>query len=175
MGYSNNIKSVQRVEQFLQQMTESQDTLVWTTDNPRLIYYIREGIHASAHRALDSAGNHIEPYYTYSQLTSKFILKAERGKIIARPRTLLPISVSAHQSMNAMVIPQVSTTLEVIGAALAHHADEMHFPDAKLVDLNAVYRWTTVNNYHIAFNQAGLLITRRELGEIEWKPQVSVQ
>lgn len=176
MGYSTNIKAVQRVEQFLKQMSETQDTLIWNAENPsRLIYYIREGIFASAHRAVDSAGGPIEPYHTYSQLNAKYVLKTGNGRIIARPRVLLPIAASAHQSMNVMNIPRVSETLEVIGAVLTHKAEEMHFPDAKVVDLNAIYRWTSVNNYHILFNQSGLSITRRDPGEIAWKPQVNVQ
>jgi hypothetical protein len=176
MGYTTNIRAVKRVEDYLRQMVESTETLTWTppdgTSADRLAYHIREGWSAAKHRAIDSRTNEaIEPYHSYAQLPEKFILKAQGGVVVARPRVYLPTAVRTKQALGVMHLPNLRDELEVIGAAMTHQAEEMHFPDALKMDFEAVDRWASMNGYQMATGASGTLLTKRQLGDLAWQPE----
>jgi hypothetical protein len=171
MGYSKSIRAVKRVQPILEQLVEASTKIEWGSDNPAQdAYYIREGIHASAHRAM-IGGKPNEPYYSFARLHSKFILKTGAGKVIAELRDAVPV-LALKESHSVMTLPELKDEMAVVGAAITHQAQKMHFPDVDPAeaDLEAIYNWASQNDYYLVAGE-GLTLTRDDPGVLAWQPQ----
>lgn len=172
MGYSRSKKTVQRVENHLKQMASSTVELRWTHHDPvRLAYWIRDAIKASKHHALDATQRPVEPYATYSNLETKYVLRTTGNLVIAEPRDRIPLAIE-QAGMGKMVVTEAHDALEIVGAAVMHNADEMFFPDAsENLDLNLINNWASKNGYFIVVNSEGVTMLKRDPGELAWRPE----
>ena len=142
-------------------MAEATTSLEWETPEPhKVAFYIREGI-AVAKKTGNPLGN----------LAGKFIIRPQANKVIAQLRVYDPNFVELKRTLNKMVVDDLSTLLEIVGAAIKHKADEMYFPSGKLSveDLQSLYAWTSKNEYFIVIGD-GVTITRVDPGEAKWEP-----
>jgi hypothetical protein len=170
MGFSKSPRAVQRVKNYLEDMLRSDTQIEWvSTDPSKLAYQLHDGLAAARHLAVDRDKKPVEPYATYSRLKAKFILRIAVGKVIAEPRDIVPIE-SVRAGMNRMVLHELSDVLEIVGAAIAHKALEMFFPDATDTNLPQLYAWAMRNGYFIIPSDDGLTLTQNDPGDIAWAP-----
>lgn len=161
MAYSKNIYAITRVEKFLKQMENANTSLEWVAEEPyKLAYYIREGIHVA---------NQNE--HPFGKLAGKFIIRTSKRKVIAQLRVLTPEYTELKRTLNKMVLPGLSKLLEIVGAAIQHKSEEMHFPDADLdgEELERLNKWTSENSYFIIVGD-GLTLTVLDPGDSKWSP-----
>ena len=174
MGYSTSIRAVKKMENYLTQMVNSSEKITWVTDDPsQLAYRILNAFHAAKYNALNSRKEPVEPYASYARLKSKFTIKTGKGTVIAEPTEIIPFEAIKH-GLNRITIPNLSTHLEVIGAALAHKAPEMFFPNVVDEDeLPLIYVWGSKHGYYLIPSDDGLTLTQTDPGELAWNPNES--
>lgn len=170
MTYSKSNRALLKVKPYLDQLVEASTNIEFEADEPsEFSYKLREGIYVASARAKES---NEEPYVSYSRLKSKFILRTGKNKVIAELRDAVPI-VSLRKAFAMMTLHDLSDEFELIGAAIAHKAPELFFPDADddTCELHALYLWTSSNGYHIVVSEKGITLTTNEVGEVAWKPE----
>lgn len=164
MGYTKSPFAIQRVEAFLKQMLESSTSLEWTvSDAYKVAYYIREGIAVAKAKKSD-----------YAVLSGKYIIRARGNKLIAQLRIAEPSIIELKRTLNRIVINDVRTILEILGALIKHKAEEMIFPEAQLDEesLGRLYLWTNANGYFIVVSDSGAItVTVADPGELKWMPK----
>lgn len=172
MGYSKSLRTIQRVKNHLDQMVASSERLEWPTTNPsKLSYWIRDGVNASRRYAVDSERRPVEPYASYARLGTKYIIKLDEGKVVAELRDVIPLPIEAT-GMGKMVLNELATEFELVGAATQHQAPEMFFPDASEDTCNMflLHNWCQHNAYFIVSNASGITLTKTDPGDIAWTP-----
>jgi hypothetical protein len=166
MGYNLKPNAVARVRVFLDQMVASDKDLVWQPNSPRFSYHLREGIAAAQYLGLRP----------YAELSSKFIIRVtENGRVKAELRNKLPSEdmERLRSAMERVVISNVHSAVEVVGAAVREKAPEMFFPDATLREEEVVkiYKWTSISGYYIIWHDvSGLTLTTKDPGELAFAP-----
>lgn len=168
MGYNLSIRSVHRVEAYLQTMLETNEDITWKPPNDvtpfYLAYWIREGIRAAEHLA-SKGDTHVRQY---AGLLDKFTIRHKRETVIAE------FKVSKLQAfrvgMGTMTLDEPTDALEMIGAALKHkHAEKFFFPNG--VPSGHLYSWTKNNGWKIVYSEEGTTLVKGELdGAEEWTP-----
>jgi len=171
MGYSKSVKAINKVRAELDQMLGSTQTITWKSSNPaKDAFAIREGINVAKQRALDGNSPHHAEYLAYASLKAKFIVRAGAGVVEAEPREIM--LVPAKQVMHKQVLPNLTSDMEIVGAAITHKTPELFFPDAsdEEKDLKVIYAWAQKHGYHLVSSEGGLTLTQTDPGEIAWKP-----
>lgn len=160
MGYSKSLNAIERVKKHLDQMVRATGKVTWTVreDAWQLGYYIREALYVAE----------IKRVKEYAELKAKFKIRVDGNKVIAEPR-----SFTAVQSLDTIQLENITDTLEIIGAALHHDAQRMHFPNAQEINLKHLYDWCSKHGYNIIPSSAGVTITKEDVGDIAWKPESS--
>ena len=172
MGYSKAIRAFNRVRNYLDEMVDKNEPIVWPTDDAAtLAYNIREGIKVARDRVLDEQYPNRESFKPFAALKAKYIVRVKGLTVVAEPRDFAP-QLSANAVLNRMVIEEVVGPLEIVGAAIKHKAPEMFFPSADLTteDLERVYTWSSKHEYFIVFSDVGVTLTKTDPGEIAWHP-----
>ena len=149
MGYSKSLRAVNRVRAQLNAMLTSETNIEFPSDNPsQLGFWIRDGLSAAITRGETQ----------YAELRGKFQIRLKRNAVLAELR------VPPIEMLRDMTIPGVSSTLEIIGAVLHQRLPMMHFPDARNVDLPALFAWTSKRGYFIVSTDFGLTLTKDDPG-----------
>lgn len=172
MGYSKSPRTIQRVKNHLDQMVASTDRLEWPDKNPaKLSYWIRDGINAAKRFAVDSERKPVEPYASYARLATKYIIKLGDGKVVAELRDVIPLPIETTGT-GKMVLNDLLSEFELVGAAAQHQAPEMFFPDAdeESCNMELLHNWCSNNGYFIVANSSGITLTKADPGELAWKP-----
>jgi len=165
MGYSKSSKAILRVKDYLDEMVEKNERLEWELeDNVGIAFKIRQAMAQASTRV--NQGD--ETYAEYARLKSKYLIRTMFGKVIAEPRDVTDV-VKAQQTANHMRLSGLGTSLEIVGAAIQHKADEMYFPDAYTNQASEVYPWAQKNGYYIVVGE-GMTLTKNDPGELAWKP-----
>jgi len=147
-------------------MVESRTDITWATDDPRTFAYrIREALNFAVK-------NNIEKY---AALKGKFKILERPGEVTAKLRFQLPIDI-LKQSHSRIVIPDLTTPLEIIGATIEHQGHiEIHFPDSRFsdVELTKIYNWSTRNDFKMIYSSMnGLTFTKKAISEeMVWHPK----
>ena len=131
MSYALTANSVARVKAFLDEMLTAKGDVSWDTNDPMLAYRIRQGIAAAAHLKLEA----------YGGLSTKYIVRQARDKVIAELRNKLEIERlrdSLLASSTKITVRDAISLLEIIGAVVKHGADELYFPLAVLDETELV-------------------------------------
>lgn len=120
MGYNKSLKTVARVQTFLDAMLESTESLTWEVkgDSEKIVVWIREGISASLRHNL--------PYKT---LLQKFTLRARNGLIIAQIKqgvSAIPTDVPSifQRVVSALIIREPATIESVMTVAIKNNIPE---------------------------------------------------
>ncbi len=170
MGYGTSKKTIQKVQLFLDQMVAADENIVWTDKEPnKLAYKLHAGIYVARHFfAFDENKKSIEPYHTYAHLEEKYIIRVGSGTVTAELRIAIPILATQTIGMR---FDGLSSMLQVVGAVIKHKAPEMYFPSADLTpdEIIRIYTWASKNEYYIIKGD-GITITRKDPGELAWKP-----
>ncbi len=168
MGYSKSPKAILRVKSHLDMLVASTKRVTFTSNDPaELAYRIQNGMFAAKYQVEHEKKG--EPFITYAKLKSKYIIKIGNGVVVAEPRDI-ELSLAEAAGMERMVLPQVTETLAVIGAAIQHQASEMYFPDAGEEIVPQLYAWASSNKYYIIPSDDGITLTRNDPGELAWNP-----
>ena len=108
MGYAKTINAVVRVREYLDEMVTGTGDLEWPSSDPRLAYWIREGIAAARAKHIDIRD--------YASLSGKYIIKSKEGKIVAELRNKLPLD----ELRARMTVKDAIDGASVIGAAMQY-------------------------------------------------------
>ena len=162
MGYTKTTNAIVRVREYLDEMVIGVADLEWPSNDPRLAFYIREGIAAAKHHSI----------LDYATLGGKYIIRSKEGKIVAELRNKLPLD----ELRARMTIKDAIDGASVIGAAIQYRRPEMYFPNAQLTedDLQLLHVWATSVSYFIIAHEPEALtsvtLTKRDPGELRWEP-----
>lgn len=137
MGYSNNPIAIDRMEKFLDLMFNTDSILEWETPDPqRLAYYIREALSA-AQKMLEKDPTN-ERMKNYVSLRAKFIIRIRGNKVIAEPRSALPMAVSQVKKLKSVYLPNITSLSEIVGAVAKYMIEEkkeqIKIPDFDLTE-----------------------------------------
>jgi hypothetical protein len=167
MGYYKSQNAILKVKTFLDAMVKADSDLEFAV-NPdqepsKIAYAIRQGIKAAAGYGIKE----------YAGLGGKYIVRSQPGKVLLELRNKLPMEMF-KKAISNIVITEAHNLTQVVGAAVKHAADEMYFPNANIEEngLTQLYAWTTTKGYKIIKNDVGITLTKKEVGELEWKPQI---
>ncbi len=170
MGYTKTIHAVVRVREYLDEMVTGTGDLEWPSSDPRLAYWIREGIAAAGAKHIDLRD--------YATLSGKYILRSGEGKTIAELRNKLPLD----ELRARMTVKDAIDGASVIGAAMQYKRPEMFFPNAQLSqdDLQLLHVWTTSVAYFMIVHEpdkplTSVTLTKRDPGELKWEPEDETQ
>lgn len=125
MGYTLTANSVSRVKPYLDELVAAEGDMQWESTDPLLAYRIREGIAAAAHLKIEQ----------YAKLTNKYIIRSRKNKVVAELRNRLDIDAlrsGLAEPAEKLTIRDAISLPEIIGACVAHNADELYFPLAVL-------------------------------------------
>lgn len=160
MGYSSSIRTVKRVEIYLQQMLNSTENIEFPVeDASKFAYQLRDGIRTAKKLSVDKHGMPVEPFATYQRLSAKYIVRTRNNRVVCELRDVVP----TVQLLGKLNLPGIVDTLTIIGAAIKHKAPVMVFPDAssKTVDETRLKLWavdhgydTVVSDNHVTLERA---------------------
>jgi len=161
MPYSRNPKTVDRSAVFLDQLVAATTDIGWKAENTHMLgYYLRE--------AMTIAKKYkIAPY---EGLKDKWIIRDRGDKIVAELRSRTPLE-AMRIAIAKIVLGDIVSLNEIVGACINHKAEEMYFPDASITDEEAatLYLWANKNNYFIIVGN-GITVTKSDPGDIAWTP-----
>jgi hypothetical protein len=170
MGYNLHKDVIERMKSYLDAMASSSEDVEWATDDPMLAYRIREAIASAKYNRISQ----------YSGLSSKFIVRLMKGKVVAQLRDRLsrPFdSEEAKKAMSRVVLHDVTSMTGIVGAAISNKVDELYFPNVLATDkgsLDKLYNWneTTKSGYLIVDHvEAGITLTKnKQLKELAYVP-----
>lgn len=169
MGYTLNEKSLERARVFLDAMIRNKgERLEWRVQNSARTVYM---IHQAFHIANNFLKKGDRRYAHYAALKDAYYIKKYDGKIVAEPKDI-PAEVKVYRTLATVTVPDAANTLEIIGAAIAHKADKMFFPDASVehLELERLYNWAQAKEYFIIIGEAGLTLTKEDPEDLAWKP-----
>ena len=166
MGYSRNPKKLEKVKPMLEQLLKTENDISWPTTNSHMLgYYIREAM-TLASKDKDSP---------YKDLKGQFIIRDKGDRIVAERRIASDFVMQAV--MTRMILADLETLYEIVGAAVQNRVREMVFPDAELNEehLTLLYQWCQKNEYYLiaVTNQVGVTLTKNDYGDIAWTPEQS--
>lgn len=169
MGYNLSIRSVHRVEAYLQTMSTTYEDITWKPPKDvtpfYLAYWIREGIRAAEHLA--SKGN--TAVHPYCGLLDKFSIRHRRDTVTAEFKVA---KLEAFRvGMGTMTLTEPTDSLEMIGALLKHkNAEKVHFPNA--TPSAHLSTWAEKNGWKVVYDEEnGTTLVKGELdGVEEWVP-----
>lgn len=169
MGYNPNKKVVERFKAQLDFMLQMEGDFKLPSDDPRtLAYEIR--------RAVKAIEAYPRSFPEYQSLVKKFVLKERDGHILFSRRaqlvtgTPIPVTPEGLATSRSLSIEDVSSTLQIIGAAIKHKAETLEFPDAQPTDeqLQQILKWTKANGYYISLHPVFTLSKIKPVNE--WQP-----
>lgn len=164
MGYSKNPAAVERVKPLLDQMVKATTDLMWPSENAHMLgYHLREAMSVAKSKK-------IEPYH---ELKDKFVIRNRGTRVIAEKRHVETIT-ALQAALSKVVLSNIETLVQIVGAAIEHKAHELFFPDAALAveeDKLTLYKWCQKNGYHMILAEVGVTLTKEEVGDIEWTPE----
>lgn len=162
MGYSKNEAAITRVKSLLDQMVASKTDLTWPTKDAHMLgYHLREAMTLAKKIGRSP----------YDLLKDRWTIRNRGDRVVAELKEIE--SVQALQTlMSKMELPELHTVVEIVGAAIAHEAGQIYFPDAVLDEKQAheLYNWTSKNGYHLIVAEVGVTITKNDPGEAAWTP-----
>lgn len=154
MVYSKSKRAVRRVQLYLDQLVAAEMNITFPDNDPsRLAYRIRDGIKAA--RLFPDTDR-------YAKLASKFIIRIQSGGVKCELRDSLEDMKS--EMHNVISINDVNDPLGIIGAAIKHKADILHFPDARYSSLNLapIQNWANNNGYEIQKTEDHISLIKQE-------------
>ncbi len=158
MGYSKARSAVERVQAYLEQLLMAKEDVHWATpDTFRFVNLLNDGIHAAQFHA---------EFKKYADLKTRFIFRQRGGVVIAELR--VPLAVAIKRDLAVLTLEVPTEPIEVIGAAIEHRGNKMHFPNVDSPD-ESLYSWCSVNGYNIVVGD-GIVLTKEEVGDIAWHP-----
>lgn len=160
MGYSKNIKMIERVRPLLDQMLNAKTNLVWPSRNAHMLgYQIREALTLAKK-------NKVEPY---DALKDKFVIRNKGDHILAELRL---VEVSIEAVLSKVTLEGLVSLMEIVGGAINHRADEMYFPSADLEpeEIEKLFIWAQKNEYFLIAAETGVTLTKNDPGEAKWTP-----
>lgn len=162
MGYSKNEAVINRVKPLLDQMVVAKADLTWPTKDAHMLgYHLREAMTLA--KRIGKA--------PYDQLKDKFTIRNRGDRVLAELKIVETVQ-ALQNLMSKMELPEIHTVVEIVGAAIAHDAGQMYFPDAVLTedDAKELYNWTSKHGYHLIVAEVGATITKDDPGEAAWTP-----
>ena len=164
MGYNPSIRSVVKVENYLEEMLRSESDLEWTPPKDvtpfELSFRIREGIRAALG---------YPQYHKYAGLLSKWMIRQRPRSVKAELK--LSKWEATKLEMGVINLDGPTDAVEVIGAAIKHKGQKMFFPNA--APSISLYNWCEKNGYNIIYSEdAGLTLTKESVGDLRWSPEI---
>jgi hypothetical protein len=162
MGYSKNEASINRVKSLLDQMVAAKTDLTWPTKDAHMLgYHLREAMTLA--QKIGKA--------PYDKLKDRFTIRNRGDRVVAELKLVETVQ-ALQQLMSKMELPELHTVVEIVGAAIAHDAGRIYFPDAVLMDEDKkdLYGWTSKHGYHLIVAEVGVTITKDDPGEAAWTP-----
>jgi hypothetical protein len=155
MAYSSSVKAILRVREQLDILVNAKSSFEWRVSNPqKFAYYLRE--------AFKVAKQFKDQYPHYSNLNEKFIIRVRQSTVFAEMKEVLDVQPVA---LGKITIDNARTPMEVVGAAFAHNAPIMHFPNASLdpIDIAKIQKWAEVSEYscNIASDNNGIVLNKK--------------
>lgn len=173
MGYTENEKSLERARIFLDAMVQHKGIrLEWrVTNSARTVYMIHQAFHIA--KLLTKKGD--KRFIEYAALKDAYYIKKYEGKVVAEPKDQ-PAELLVQRTLATVTVPDVTDTLGIIGAAVAHKAGKLFFPDAikEHIELEKLYKWAQGRGYHIIVSSNGLTLTQEDPEDLAWKPHESL-
>lgn len=169
MTYSKNPRAILIVKDQLDQLVPATNDITWITDDPvTLAYRLRQ--------AFNVAQSFKTNFSQYSKLKDQYIIKVERNRVTAKLRIVdaKPLVLDPQEFKKS--IPKLTSPLtdvfSMVGLLIANQYEEVWFNEAELSsdDLTKLYKWTSSNGYSI-INGNGITVTKKDCGELEWKPK----
>lgn len=167
MGYYYSKAAIFKVQGFLDEMLKSDGDITWTVadhvEPNRVAYAIRQGIKSAGYYKFEE----------YAHLGDRFIIRSKPGQVIAELRSRFDVVVS-RTAVDKLTIKEANNLNSLVGAAIKHKADEMYFPNILNPNeelLNQLYLWSSEQGYKIVLNETGVTLTKKDIGELEWKPE----
>lgn len=163
MGYSNNSAVIARVRPLLDQMVKATSDLVWPSKDPHMLgYHIREAMTYAKAREIDP----------YKGLKSQWIIRNRGDRVVAERRDVIAFE-ALQSAMQKMEIENLHSVVEIVGAAIAHKAHHIYFPDAILTpdERLMLWKWARSNEYYIVVAEVGVTLTKENPGEAAWTPE----
>lgn len=172
MGYHISENAYIRAQPFMDEMLKTSDDIIWVVDNPdltpdKIAYQIRQGIATAAFKGEED----------YAGLAEKFMIKSRPGKVIAERRNKLVQGVY-RQLAKQLNIPEANNLNSIVEQTIKHlDQEELYFPNILNPNtelLEELYKWSSVKGFKIIRNKQGITLTKKDVGEIEWKPEEEV-
>lgn len=106
----------------------------------------------------------------YEELKDKWIIRDRGDRITAELRSRTPLE-AMRIAISKLVLSNLVSLNEIVGACINHKAEEMYFPDADITDEEAgtLYLWSIKNGYFIVVGN-GVTITKTDPGDVAWIP-----
>ena len=169
MGYHLSENAFIRAQPFMDEMLKASDDIIWVVDNPeitpdKVAYQIRQGIATAAAKGEAD----------YASLAEKFVIKSRPGRVIAerRNKMLVGVYLQASKQLN---IPEANSINSIVEQTIKNlDQEELYFPNILNANndlLTELYKWVSTKGFKIIRNKQGITLTKKEVGEIEWKPE----
>ena len=150
MGFGESKNSINRVREVLDLVLASDGTKliqVPTKTPTKLSYAMYEALKIASKLKPDKSD------YKYAKIKTDYIIRCKPDRIVFEPRVGIDIGNALAQSKSSedkMVLKNVSSLFEIVGAVIQHKADAMVFPDADLEDTDRLEKWCHKNDYIVA-------------------------
>jgi len=163
MGYSRNVKAIDRVRPLLEQMLVARTNLMWPSKNAHMLgYHIREALTIAKKEK-------IEPF---DKLKERFVIRNKGDHVVAELKDIEELD-TIQSVMSRVTLEGLVTLMEIVGGAINHKADQMFFPSADLEDgeVEKLYIWAQKNSYFLIVADSGVTLSKSDPGEAKWEPK----
>lgn len=147
MGYSNSPRSVSRVARILDKLITlpDGDKIEIDSDDPKRLAY-------AIHEAFRIIRDNPTAYPKYATVATNFKARIIGSAVRIEPKLELIKDVTQMaKAIDTMVIPDVTSLIQIIGAIVKHKAAKLSFPNANLdnVELERFSKWCGAQNYSV--------------------------
>jgi len=147
MGYSTSARSVAKVKKVLDRLVNlapDEKLQIETSDAKRLTYAL--------HEAFRTIKDNPTSYTQYVDVVDNFRVRNKGVVVFIEPKGNLIGDVrELTEAIKSLVVPDVSSMLQLIGAVTKHKVQRMTFPNAQLdsQELERFGKWCTSQGYSV--------------------------